>query len=99
MKENQIPQSNNQSEKKEGEPVLVGEEFMAELYHQRILIFMETEPQSNTYRQVLIDHDKYKLLSGLIGDKIGMSPLGLEIREVEMSTKTYKLPDLFSYKI
>lgn len=66
-----------------------------ELYSQRVLIFMETEPQSNTYRQVILDAKKFKAMSDTISVETGRK-LAENINEIEieLSDEEYVLPDL-----
>lgn len=66
------------------------------LYEKRMLIFIEEEPQSNEYRQVMFDKNQFKKISDAI-----LSPIyedkardGFEICAVNLSDDTYRLPDL-----
>jgi len=71
-----------------------------EVYECRILVFMEIEPQSNKYNQVLLSPEKFKVMSDAISKKIpkGNRELrpGIELTEVIISDEEYTLPDLQS---
>lgn len=76
------------------------------LYEQRVLVFMETAPQSNKYNQVLLPPEVFKQLTDLISRKPHTFPLErnangrfapqIEVREIQTSKKEYILPDLQS---
>lgn len=63
-----------------------------ELYTIRTLIFLETEPQSNEYHQVMLDQKSFKKVTEVMSTLIKDG----DIQEVDLdlSEKTYKLPDL-----
>jgi hypothetical protein len=58
-----------------------------DLYKLRILVFIENEPQSNLYRQVILSPHQYQSVSSSIGE--GGTPL-----KVLASEDLFKLPDL-----
>lgn len=64
------------------------------LYGTRLIVLMESEPQSNKYRQVILDPKRFKEIS----DAVCGGPVseGLEEEEVQilMSEDVYDLPDL-----
>ena len=64
------------------------------MYGTRLIILMEHEPQSNKYRQVILDSERFKEVSDAVCG--GTVPEGLEEEEVEiiMSKDVYELPDL-----
>lgn len=66
-----------------------------ELYGVRLLVFQETEPQSNKYRQVLLDKEQFKKVSfdtsKLTGKKIMDN---IDECTVMLSDEIYTLPDL-----
>lgn len=64
-----------------------------ELYSQRLLVFLETEPQSNKYHQIYLDAENFKRLTATLGTMVGKDG---EIEKVliEESTQIYNLPDL-----
>ncbi len=70
----------------------------SELYELRLLVFIETEPQSNKYNQVLLTMDQFKKVGDAIGKITESNDLrdGFEQREVSSSKEEYKLPDLRS---
>lgn len=63
-----------------------------ELYTIRTLIFLETEPQSNKYHQVMLDQETFKKVTEVMSTLVKEG----EIQEVnlDLSEETYKLPDL-----
>lgn len=63
-----------------------------ELYTVRTLIFLETEPQSNEYHQVMLDQETFKKVTEVMSTLVKEG----EIQEVnlDLSEETYKLPDL-----
>ena len=63
-----------------------------ELYTIRTLIFLETEPQSNEYHQVMLDQETFKKVTEVMSTLVKEG----EIQEVnlDLSEETYKLPDL-----
>lgn len=63
-----------------------------ELYTIRTLIFIETEPQSNKYHQVLLDQETFKKVTEAMSTIIKDG----EMQEVnlDVSEETYILPDL-----
>ncbi len=69
-----------------------------DVFNIRLLVFMEDEPCSNRYRQVLLSAGARKKVSESICEKTGKKRMigGEEIEEVmvELSDDTYQLPDL-----
>lgn len=65
------------------------------LYHQRLLIFLETEPQSNVYNQILVTPEQFKKVSDAICSiVVPKNGNDIETVSVETSEEIYKLPDL-----
>ena len=65
-----------------------------DLYEQRMLVFMEEEPQSNKYRQVLLNAEEFKRFSMSIGTVTSEKYGDIEMVEMKLSDKIYTLPDL-----
>jgi len=68
----------------------------AGIYETRMLVFMETEPQSNKYRQVLLNKDMFKKVSDTLASDVLSREGELEIINMLMSEEEYELPDLQS---
>ena len=70
------------------------------LHENRLLIFLETDPQSGKFQQLLLNAKQFKRISDAIfqDTRIEMSDLkeGHEVAELEVSDETYNLPDLES---
>lgn len=71
------------------------------IYEQRLLVFIESEPQSNKYHQVLLEPEQFKRVSNAVsyGKITGLSPNGNERVEFLESDEVYTLPDLKSIYI
>lgn len=70
---------------------------MEELYQQRMLVFIENEPQSNEYEQLIFTQKQYKELTNFISKLYGIEGItmdGLEVIDMKSSEETYTLPDL-----
>lgn len=67
------------------------------IYEQRVLVFIEIEPQSNQFRQVLLDNEQFKKVTTLFGTLLKTDEKGLEHYEMKESDEIYNLPDLQSY--
>ena len=69
-----------------------------EIYGTRLLLFMETEPQSNKYRQILPNLEEFKRISSsfgtLTGKKIEIEGCDVDELKVKLSDDIYNLPDL-----
>lgn len=67
----------------------------ATLYEKRLLLFLETEPQSNVYNQVLVNSEQLNRISDNIG-VVEKSPEKNELYvfNIDLSRKAYLLPDL-----
>lgn len=63
------------------------------LYVTRVLVFVETEPQSNEYHQLYLNKDEFKRLTASFGKVVGKKG-HIETIEMRYSEETYKLPDL-----
>lgn len=63
-----------------------------ELYTIRTLIFLETEPQSNEYHQVMLDQEIFKKVTEVMSTLVKEG----DVQEVklDLSEEIYKLPDL-----
>ncbi len=71
----------------------ITKELEHELYGTRLLVFLETEPQSNKYRQVILDAAEFKRFAMTIGTVTGKNG-GLEDVLIKDSDEVYDLPDL-----
>lgn len=71
----------------------LNEELMKEIYSLRMLVFIETSPQSNQYNQVLLDPKTFKKVSFAISAAAKMSD-EIQITPVPCSVEVYTLPDL-----
>lgn len=66
-----------------------------ELYGIRTLLFMETEPQSNKYRQVELTAEEFKNVNMSYGKNTGaIIREGVNEVELHLSEEIYDLPDL-----
>ncbi len=70
-----------------------------DLYHAihgiRMLLFLETEPQSNKYRQILLSPEEFKRVAFAYGKLTGKKLSdGLDEVKIEMSDEIFDLPDL-----
>lgn len=66
-----------------------------ELYSTRLLIFMETDAQSNEYNQVFVNKNQFKKISDAIClDIKPADAFGIQEVEINLSNETYQLPDL-----
>lgn len=68
-------------------------EIYNEINELRVLIFMEIEPQSNKYNQVIFDREQYKEIGKHLGKFIENKD-GLEMYNTTFSEEEYTLPDL-----
>lgn len=71
---------------------------LTEIYETRMLIFLETEPQSNKYNQIMVNQEQFKIISDVIStitDEAMIAP-NIESREIKLSEEVYELPDLKS---
>ena len=48
--------------------IKVPEEQVAQLYELRLAMFLEDEPQSNYYRQIIFNADQFKRMSDLLDE-------------------------------
>ena len=64
------------------------------LYEQRIVVLLEDDCGSNTYNQVILDGEQFKIISNAIGKPTG-KVLDNDIQEVEIKTveEKIKLPE------
>ena len=66
-----------------------------ELYSTRLLVFVETAPQSNKYHQVHMDSEEFKKCSISVGDIVEKKDHnGIQTIALRMSVDSYDLPDL-----
>lgn len=63
------------------------------LYGTRLLVFLEDAPQSNQYRQVILNGSQFKRVSDAISNVVSRNGDEEDV-EIEMSLDTYLLPDL-----
>ena len=66
------------------------------LYGTRLLVFLEDAPQSNQYRQIILNQDQFKNLSNSIGTVVDKEGDDEQV-EIEMSEEIYTLPDLYEF--
>lgn len=71
------------------------EEYSSTIFENRMLIFLEIEPQSNKYNQIYLNKEEYKEITSHIGVLTGKDGL-LDIVKIESSVEEYALPDLQS---
>jgi hypothetical protein len=66
-----------------------------ELYACRLIVLLETEPQSNVYNQVELDIDKYNSIFGTVFNCSGEA-VDVEIDDVNVTLREeiIKLPDI-----
>lgn len=70
-------------------------EFVNGVYGTRLLIFLETKPQSNQYHQILLNEEEFKKVSMTLGKNTGAKDTnGNDIIELYHSKEIYPLPDL-----
>jgi hypothetical protein len=67
--------------------------ILDELYETRILMFIESGPQSNKYHQLYFTEEEFRILSRAIG-RVMSKDGKVEFVQYFMSDKTYPLPDL-----
>jgi hypothetical protein len=60
----------------------------------RLLVFIESKPLSNKYRQVLLNAEEFKNLSFSLGKVVGKEDENTETVELRFSEEVYDLPDL-----
>lgn len=65
-----------------------------DLYSVRILVFIETEPQSNRYKQICFSPEKYSEVTKAISKGAVEVDTGLFEQQLPFSFETYTLPDL-----
>lgn len=76
----------------------MNDELLGDLYEQRLVVMLETEPQSNKYWQVILDEEQFKKVSNAVsevfpkGDPTDLKP-GYEIKVMTLSEEEYELPD------
>lgn len=68
-------------------------DILKELSVSRLLVFLETEPQSNKYRQVILTPEQFKKMSDVICEVVDKKG-DEETVSINMSIGTYLLPDL-----
>ncbi len=69
------------------------------LHELRLLVFLETEPQSGKFNQVLLNARQFKKVSDATGEKTGNDEdlkEGFEMYSTNLSEEEYDLPDLQS---
>jgi hypothetical protein len=68
----------------------------------RLLVFLENEPQSNKYNQVILSPEQFKIISKNTGRKVESDVElkdGFEMYETKLSDDDYILPDLQSISL
>ncbi len=76
-----------------------GLEIYEEIYENRLLVFLETGPQTNKYHQVLLNSEHFKKVSDAVTNgriSIEDAREGFEVVEFPTSEEEYGLPDLQS---
>lgn len=68
--------------------------IQSEVFNIRMLLFLETEPQSNKYNQILLNPEEFKKVSASFGKPTGKVNRGIEDVELTTSKEMYTLPDL-----
>jgi len=66
---------------------------MRELWSTRLLVFIESAPQSGMYHQILLDPEDFKRVALSIGRVVGEDGRQDIVKFVQ-SEETYALPDL-----
>lgn len=68
------------------------------IYEQRMLIFIETEPQSNKYKQLILNPKEFKNISDALGKVVGEVNIDEKtaVGNYVESEEEYELPDLQS---
>ena len=64
-----------------------------DLFGTRLLVFVEESPQSNKYRQIILNAEEFKKVSFSIGTITSRNGDD-EMVEFQMSEELYDLPDL-----
>lgn len=66
-----------------------------DLYGLRVLVFMEIEPQSNKYCQVLLSPQMYKNMTATLAHKTGNKLSdGMDEMTIKAGEKEYELDDI-----
>lgn len=67
-----------------------------DLYVTRLLVFLETAPQTNRYYQIVLDKDQFKGVSKAVGSVFGEVKTADDKYEMRLnlSEESYALPDL-----
>lgn len=68
-----------------------------ELNVDRLLVFLETGPQTNKYQQILLNAEEFNRVSQSIG-KVTHKVGTMEHIELHLSEQVYELPDLIEHK-
>lgn len=69
---------------------------LSHVFEKRILIFIETAPQSNKYKQIIFTAEEFPRITKSIGTPVGMEG-DIQVVEIEESNEIYDLPDLRSH--
>lgn len=75
------------------------EEILTSVNECRLLVFLETNPQTNTYNQVILSPEQFKKVSDATGEKTDNNQNlkeGFEMFKTTLSEEKYILPDLQS---
>lgn len=70
------------------------QELLQAIYGVRLLVFIETNPQTNKYHQVLLNPEEFKRVSFAFGTKRVAGKAGLLRTKIETGNVEYNLPDL-----
>lgn len=73
---------------------LIMEINSTDIYGTRLLIFLETEPQSNKYNQVILDPEEFKKTAFSLGKVLSKEDNGNDRVHFNISDEEYDLPDL-----
>jgi len=50
------------------EPIKLEDELVTELYETRLIFMVETDPQTNKYRQIILNNEEFKQVSDLLAN-------------------------------
>lgn len=69
------------------------DDLHSEIYSTRLLVFLETHPQSNKYNQVLLQPEEFKRVALSLGQLVEQTGKTQTV-ELNSSDEIYTLPDL-----
>lgn len=82
------------------EPIKLSDRDFNLLYEDRLLFFIEREPHSNKYSQIILTEKEYMLISTFITNlfKCETREGIMYAEKIPQSTEEYRLPDLQARK-